>query len=438
MRVLLVPIFLLATTPSQDGVTVEQLERYRDEIIKDIEILRGESFTRGVTVKIADKATFVRETMKRADALLPDGMIDGLNELCRMLALIPADGDLLGITLEMAQDAAGGFYIPGSDTFYLMEGISGGMAKSILSHELVHALDDQLYDIDAGMSSRLDNSDAAYAYSAIVEGCAMSVESRWSTEYLDPRDIDIAEAMKLAQDSMAGMVRQPPYVWVPFLSAYTSGASFLVRSDSVVTGTTKLATPADVAAAYANPPRSSEQVLHPEKYWDAERRDDPRSIEFATDDLPSGWRVVCEDTLGEIALALLVDTIGTPLEIDATNPLAIFQIEYTNQVGEGWGGDRVIVLGKEEARYLRLVTVWDTPRDAAEFYGALILFVDDLEERLEAISRLTRGEKERPRAVATLAYGESDVREVVLELSYGLRRSKLKAVATALRHSEVQ
>ena len=54
-----------------------------------------------------------------------------------------------------------------------------------------------------------------------------------------------------------------------------------------------------VDTLFRTPPRSSEQVLHPEKLW-GETADEPTAVEIPSLDgvLPSGWTRIHEDVLG--------------------------------------------------------------------------------------------------------------------------------------------
>jgi hypothetical protein len=126
----------------------------------------------------------------------------------------------------------------------------------------------------------------------------------------------------------------------------------------------------DFETAFTDPPLSSEQILHPEKYWNAEERDDPVAMWFeAASELPEGWAKITEDTLGEMGWGLAVE----PLENrqGMKGQLAILTTEFTFDASAGWGGDRYVLLGHDAARVLVCETVWDTPDDAQEFYAAL-------------------------------------------------------------------
>src|SRR5262249_48545215 len=151
---------------------------------------------------------------------------------------------------------------------------------------------------------------------------------------------------------------------------YLCGPAFLTRTNSLFVGRRET-TAADVEHAFRSPPRSTEQVLHPEKYWD--HADEASTIEIPTDGLPDGWSVARDDTLGELLLGILCTPPEERGGLVVSNPLAPLGVHFTNELAEGWGGDRIVLLANGAARFLELVTRWDSERDAAEFYGALLV-----------------------------------------------------------------
>ncbi len=437
---LLLPgLVLLPRSPSeplsQDVWTQAELERIGAEVSTEVEEIRGASFSRPVAMKITDREGFISHAKERMAEMITAEELAGNELMAKMLGLIPADLDLMKKTFEVLEEQVGGFYVPGEDTFYIMEQFVGPLAKVILAHELTHALDDQLYDIDDDMRTRVTESDAGSAYAAVVEGSGTNAMNQYSARHLDMfRDAD-PEALKEVQNmGMESMHDAPAFIWLPLISAYLRGSAFLVHSDNVLQGQMRRAIPADLDRAFTDPPRSMEQILHPAKYWIAEERDEPRSIRFETSALPRGWEVAHEDTLGELYLAILTTPEAATSGLD--DPMAVLSMAYTNAIAEGWGGDRLVVLVKENARFLELVTLWDSERDAAEFYGSLATLLPQIEANLDSLGKILGIEKASERAQASLEYGaRSD--EVVLSLAIGLRSSRLDDVREALTHAEV-
>src|SRR5262249_53334103 len=154
-----------------------------------------------------------------------------------------------------------------------------------------------------------------------------------------------------------------------WIAAYLRGEGFLVHFAGMNIAM-KAPTSGDIRQAFEHPPRSSEQVLHPEKYWDSAQRDEPRRVELELSKLPPDWKLLGEDTLGELYPALVPAPFDQRKAVGAKDPVPVLSIGYTNKAAEGWGGDRGVLLGKGDAGVLWLVTAWDTPKDAGEFLDA--------------------------------------------------------------------
>ena len=106
----------------------------------------------------------------------------------------------------------------------------------------------------------------------------------------------------------------PKYVRERIVFPYSRGLP-LAREIRILGGTAAL------DEAFANPPRSTEQVLHPEKLL--ERRDDPIEIQLSDSWLPAGAQAIHEDTLGELGIRQLFNTR--------------FPKDFAYPAAEGWG-----------------------------------------------------------------------------------------------------
>jgi len=150
---------------------------------------------------------------------------------------------------------------------------------------------------------------------------------------------------------MAALQNAPPILRETSLFPYTAGLSFvqaLMASGGY----------AAVNAAFANPPASTEQILHPEKYAAHEA---PVAVSIPGG-LPallgSGWSEAGRDTLGEENLRVWLGQLGASSQAFAA--------------AAGWGGDRLVLYeGPNGATQLAVVTAWDTATDADEFATAL-------------------------------------------------------------------
>jgi hypothetical protein len=140
----------------------------------------------------------------------------------------------------------------------------------------------------------------------------------------------------------------PPLLTETFIFRYRDGARFIetVRRKSGARGIDEL---------FHRPPASSEQILHPEKYF---ARELPREVtlneaQFAT----NGWTIAATTPLGELGVrGLLLKSLASAEAIRAAG---------------GWGGDRAYLFERAGSTPLFIwKTYWDQPGEAAEFFRA--------------------------------------------------------------------
>jgi len=225
----------------------------------------------------------------------------------------------------------------------------------LAAHEMTHALEDQRYDLDGRIAKLIDDDDASFALSALIEGSATKAAATYVANGI--------AAKTFSQDQLAAMSAgveserldaMPAVMRRQLLGPYVLGVTFLARGN--------------VDAAWARPPRSSEQILHPDKYWNPKLRDEPKpvSIPDSARAFGEGWKRAGSGVLGELTLGSLVGA-ATPAAAD----LATGSVAWTNAAASGWGGDRFELWTNGVASIVLLATVWDTPKDASEFAAAL-------------------------------------------------------------------
>mgnify|MGYP000282732116 CR=1 FL=1 len=378
MYALLGPALLALALSGQDsrpvideGLTQAELEAMTAAILEDIEALRGAEYTREVKVSIADHEGFLSYVDERIDRMTTPDKLRAEELALKVFGLIEPDMDYMATQMEILESQVGGFYDPATESFCLMDSFQGGLAKIILAHELTHALDDQLYDID-GTLDRLDgNADAQLAYQAVVEGSGTGLMNRWMIGNLG-KEVSMEDLQGAEVMDTASLEDAPACMWKPLMMVYLRGASFLCRSDNVMVGQMGNIADEDLHRAFTAPPRSSEQVLHPEKYWDADRRDEPTPVRLDTSRLEAaGWKLLHTETLGEAQLALVTSPMDERGGLDASNPMALLGMRYTNRAAEGWDGDRYTMLEKDGALLFYFASVWDSEQDQEQFVANL-------------------------------------------------------------------
>jgi hypothetical protein len=241
------------------------------------------------------------------------------------------------------------------------------LTEYFYAHEVIHALQDAHLDPDDLMEDLTAlNSDQTLATLALYEGDAVT----GSAVYLERHPTLALALLREVDRDFPVMDEAPASVGIVLLFPYTSGATFVDRL--LAEGGWDA-----VNAAYTDMPASTEQILHPLKYLE---RDEPSLIALPdpTTALGAGWRVVDENTLGELQTAVLLADFDPGEGFNGiTGDIAL--PESVRNAAAGWDGDRFALWenGDGERETLVWRSVWDTPQDARAFSRALAQFGND-------------------------------------------------------------
>lgn len=277
--------------------------------------------------------------------------------LYRLLGLIGPDESLAQIQGEASVARVAGFYEPEEGAFYLVTDEGGGdqvQDEITVAHEYQHALQDQHWGLERFREAA--DSDQQRAFQALAEGEA--TYTSYSYAYGKIPLFDLLGAFSAsAQVDEEKLERSPRHVRSTILFPYETGYAFvsaMVEDESGKPDWEK------VDALFENPPRSTEQVLHPEKYKSGEQPKPVALPDLAP--LGEGWSIEEEDVLGELSLNLLIE------------PFTGHAI--ASRAADGWGGDRYALLaGPDGQRAMVMRLVWDRPEEADEFWGLWPLYL---------------------------------------------------------------
>ncbi len=272
--------------------------------------------------------------------------------ILHMTGLLPDSVDFESTLEAVLMNQVGGFYDPETEAFYMVRrgGVQFGpqVEEIMVAHELTHALDDQYVSLDSLIANHPRSQDADFALGGAVEGSATAIMSIYTTKLQlsgKLRMSDLTQIMESEAERSRPFLEAPPY-FQTFLAQYTCGMLFLSPG-----GLLGLASPeagarigARFLIAARDLPRSSEQILHPDKYWNTAGRDDPVTVDEGAATAAvrtAGLEILGGDTLGEILVAILTTPAG-----EYVNALtAASAAAWTNPAAEGWGGDRFYLLG---------------------------------------------------------------------------------------------
>jgi hypothetical protein len=334
-----------------------------DEIEAEVAAIRGLQATSPVDPIVLDDAGIRDLTAKGFREDNPEELVEANERLLKGLGLLPADASLGDMYVELLGGQIAGLYNPDDKKMYVVSrsGNLGPTEKTTFAHEFTHALQDQTFDLDTLDLTEVGEGDRSIARLALVEGDATLVMTLWQIENLSPMELFQLIGESLNPEITGSLDGMPAILSESLLFPYTGGLAF---TQALQVGGWEA-----VNEAYADPPDSTEQVLHPEKYAAGE---EPVDVDLP-DDLAArmggGWKVGLEDTFGEFQLKIWLDQATA-----ASDPTS------SAQAAAGWGGDRIALLDGPNGDWaIAMSTAWDTPGDAEEFADHARLVVDGLD-----------------------------------------------------------
>ncbi len=267
----------------------------------------------------------------------------------KKFGFVPESFDLRKNTIDLLTEQAAAFYDFHRKKLFISDWAQTSMRDVALIHELAHALADQSFSLEKFTKKVEQDSEKSLARQAVVEGQAM-----WLTSAViarrEGRTKAKAETADEAEPSGKFPVfdEAPLYIRENLIFPYSAGEQF---QDAVYDRDHKEA----LTEVFRNPPVSSQQVLHPEKYFSHVV---PTSPALPKD--PKGTRRFAEGVMGELDHSVLLRQYATRDDaLDVAPKLAGSQYRLLEEKH-----------GEKDARPILLVYVseWSDPETARRFF----------------------------------------------------------------------
>lgn len=325
-----------ALAQAQPQATTEVFDRLREAV----ERARGLRFRRKVPSAVLTPAQY-RAHLRRGDPAPPGTQSEPSGEelLWQALGLISRQTNVEQATQDDDASSTAGFYVQDPSSQFQRGSLvlvkrPGEDVTPVAAHELLHALHDQTFGLER-LAERVPRTpqgeprfDAQLAFESLEEGV--------STYLGDAIGQQVTGQPPAASFSP---FRERDWIGAKGQVPYSLGAKFAAALHA-------RGGRAALDRAYAAPPVSSEQILHPERYLQG---DVPSRIELPdfTRALPGRWERVYESELGEFGIAWLLG----------------------QRAGTGWDGDRLLLLREQRTGQTIVAwqTTWDRPEDATAF-----------------------------------------------------------------------
>ena len=309
-------------TPSLDSKDSKQVAK----TLVTMSELRGIAATRPVPGVKLGRDQLVGKVKEKALREYPPEVLRREGQLLQLMGFAPATFDYLGEMLKLLEAQLEGFYEPKNGTMYLAADLRKAQAQATLAHELVHALQDQRWDLKKRSLYKPGQGDESLALACLAEGDATSSMLdfilRPEKTAIDADDDALQEMMRASIDM--GDTRSVPHILKTTLVApYLEGLAFThaLRRKGGWEG---------VNRAWDRIPTTTEQILHVAK-WEA--NEPALAIPPPTGaTLGEGWKREDEDTFGELGFGLTYEEwMGH---------------DDARAAAANWGGDREATFAK--------------------------------------------------------------------------------------------
>ncbi|MFQ5824078.1 MAG: hypothetical protein ACE5JB_08490 [bacterium] len=379
-----VAVILLLLKLELFSQTPVELQKKVDEIRKEIVEIRGLKFKRPVRVMNQSLEDFGKYLDAIIEKQMPEKRLKHYGKVVKMLGLYrgPELKDFKSMAKTIMQSQAAAYYDPASETFYVvMQKLPEYMLNSVYAHEIYHGLQDQYFDLDTYLLSQAQgklNDDELLARQSVVEGEATYIMTLWTVKKLfgsipEPSllqmtinmqtQMDVSKILDMLKSGVVSQLQQgdldtaikamekiPRFLIETLVGAYLKGMGFIFEIQKQ--GWQK------VQNLYTNPPNSTEQILHPEKWLAGEQ---PYMFEwpsFKNNALFADWVLLEENTIGEIQWRIIF------AEYDFA--------QIGKAASAGWNGDLYAVFKNKNGKHLLLLlyTSWDSEEEAQEFNSA--------------------------------------------------------------------
>src|SRR5215213_9863819 len=319
-------------------------------MLKETSEIRELSIMKAVKSGAQSRSEIERMIVKNLDNDTTPAEMHATEVLLRGFGLAPNDFEYRSFLIKLLTEQVAGYYDPKAQEFYLADWIELEGQKPVMAHELTHALQDQHFNLKRFEKWPKGDSDAELAAHALIEGDATLA----MTLYLAKHPMIALAFIRTSQETSSERFKQAPRaLQASLLFPYSEGSQWATQVYR--RGGWEM-----VSNAFTKLPQSTEQILHPEKYFSYEA---PVMLTLPNfrNVLGPRWKRIDSDVNGEWGYYLVLD-------------------EYLNSASEskkasaGWGGDRFAIY--EGARpsdvFLAQITAWDTPEDAKEFFDAYL------------------------------------------------------------------
>jgi hypothetical protein len=331
----------------------------RAQIERDTAEIRGLAFTSPVDYEVLDKAGIRQVVAGKLSEIYTDQEIQNMATGLSAFGLLPPNFPLKQTYIDLLGEQIAAFYDQHQHKLFMFRDASleNSQNRVILSHELTHALQDQNFGLLKLPLEIKNDDDEAAAASALIEGDATLEMTQYMQKDFSLQSLADTVTYSATQ-SMVQIRKAPRYLRQMLVFPYLQGQQFCAAVYA------RGGFPA-LNAVYADPPQSTAQILHPEKYLNVPR-ENPIRVDFP-DTTFQGQKPLADNVLGEMGCRILF------AQTDA---------DHADAIAAGWRGDRYLVY--DQGKCLVWVSLWRSlPAATAAAHAIDELFANRVEGHSE-------------------------------------------------------
>jgi hypothetical protein len=337
-----------AATTAQNAAIISTTEA----VLKETSELRELSILRAVKSGAQSRSEIEHMIVKNLDTDTTPEEMRAAEVSLRAFGLAPKDFQYRSFLIKLLTEQVAGYYDPKAQKFYLADWIELEGQKPVMAHELTHALQDQHFDLKRFENWPKGDSDAELAAHSLIEGDATLAMTLYMAKH-PLVALAFIKSLGNSESSSEQFKRAPRALRESLLFPYEAGSNWATQVYR--RGGWEM-----VSQAFTKLPQSSEQIMHPEKYFSYEA-----PVKVTLPDLKPllgpMWKRIDTDVNGEWGLYLVLD--------EYLNNSAV-----SKQAAAGWGGDRYVLYegSSRSDVFFAQFTTWDTDVDARDFFLAYL------------------------------------------------------------------